>query len=153
MNIIENEIPYLVEARTCGCNERGKSVSYHFIESSHALCMNKFELISGQIQACERLLKIAKEDGEIIREQVHFNIEAVLGLHGEKDGAVHHEERQCRDGYEDGEGIEEVEPVARELHVLVQGQSFHDISQHESQGKGDDDTGNTVDNVPGLAPP
>ena len=66
MNIIENEIPYLVEARTCGCNERGKSVSYHFIESSHALCMNKFELISGQIQACERLLKIAKEDGEII---------------------------------------------------------------------------------------
>jgi hypothetical protein len=28
--------------------------------------MNKFELISGQIQACERLLKIAKEDGEII---------------------------------------------------------------------------------------
>jgi hypothetical protein len=66
MNIIENEIPYLVEARTCGCNERGKSVSYHFIESSHALCMNKFELISGQIQACERLLKIAKEVGEII---------------------------------------------------------------------------------------
>ena len=66
MNIIENEIPYLVEARTCGCNERGKSVSYHFIESSHALCMNKFELISGQIQACERLLKSAKEDGEIV---------------------------------------------------------------------------------------
>ncbi|MDF0679846.1 MAG: hypothetical protein P0116_02650 [Candidatus Nitrosocosmicus sp.] len=65
MNIIENEIPYLVEARTCGCNERGKSVSYHFIESSHALCMNKVELISGQIQACERLLKLAKEDGEI----------------------------------------------------------------------------------------
>jgi len=62
MNIIENEIPYLVEARTCGCNERGKSVSYHFIESSHALCMNKVELISGQIQACERLLKLAKED-------------------------------------------------------------------------------------------
>ena len=66
MNIIENEIPYLVEARTCGCNERGKSVSYHFIESSHALCMNKVELISGQIQACERLLKLAKEDGEIV---------------------------------------------------------------------------------------
>ena len=72
MNIIENEIPYLVEARTCGCNERGKSVSYHFIESSHALCMNKVELISGQIQACERLLKLAKEDGEIalLRDEI-----------------------------------------------------------------------------------
>jgi hypothetical protein len=72
MNIIENEIPYLVEARTCGCNERGKSVSYHFIESSHALCMDKVELISGQIQACERLLKLAKEDGEIalLRDEI-----------------------------------------------------------------------------------
>ena len=72
MNIIENEIPYLVEARTCGCNERGKSVSYHFIESSHALCMDKLELISGQIQACERLLKLAKEDGEIalLRDEI-----------------------------------------------------------------------------------
>ena len=66
MNIIENEIPYLVEARTCGCNERGKSVSYHFIESSHSLCVDKVELMLGHIQACERLLKLAKEDGEII---------------------------------------------------------------------------------------
>ena len=64
MNIIENEIPYLVEAKTCGCNERGKSVSYHFIESTHDLCMNKVELISAQIQACERLLKYAKEIDE-----------------------------------------------------------------------------------------
>ena len=66
MNIIENEIPYLVEAKTCGCNERGKSVSYHFIESSHGLCMDKIELMAAQIQACERLLKLAKDDGEII---------------------------------------------------------------------------------------
>ena len=65
MNIIENEIPFLVEAKTCGCNERGKSVSYHFIESSHGLCMDKVELMSAQIQACERLLKLAKDDGEI----------------------------------------------------------------------------------------
>jgi hypothetical protein len=65
MNIIENEIPFLVEAKTCGCNERGKSVSYHFIESSHGLCMDKVELMSAQIQACERLLKLAKDDDEI----------------------------------------------------------------------------------------
>jgi hypothetical protein len=72
MNIIENEIPYLVEARTCGCNERGKSVSYRFVESSHGLCIDKVELISAQIQACERLLKSAKEDGEIVllREEI-----------------------------------------------------------------------------------
>lgn len=66
MNIIENEIPYLVEAKTCGCNERGKSVSYHFIESAHGLCLDKIELMSAQIQACVRLLKYAKDEQECI---------------------------------------------------------------------------------------
>jgi len=66
MNIIENEVPYLVEAKTCGCNERGKSVSYHFIESSHSLCLDKGELMLSQIQACERLLKYTKDNSEIL---------------------------------------------------------------------------------------
>jgi hypothetical protein len=66
LNIIENEIPYLVEAKTCDCNERGKGVSYHFIESTHGLCLDKIELMSAQIQACERLLKSAKDEQERI---------------------------------------------------------------------------------------
>jgi hypothetical protein len=65
MNIIESETPYLVEARTCGCKERGRTVSYHFIESSHNLCLEKGELLLAQIQACERLLKYAKDEEEI----------------------------------------------------------------------------------------
>lgn len=67
MNIIESEIPYLVEARTCGCKERGRSVSYHFIESTHNLCLEKGELMLAQIQACERLLKYARDKEEITR--------------------------------------------------------------------------------------
>jgi len=72
VNIIENEIPYLVEAKTCGCNERGKSVSYHFIESTHSLCMNKVELISAQIQACERLLKYSRDidEGLLLKDEI-----------------------------------------------------------------------------------
>ncbi|MGD9673296.1 MAG: hypothetical protein AB7U98_07445 [Candidatus Nitrosocosmicus sp.] len=72
MNIIESEIPFLVEARTCGCKEKGKSVSYHFIESSHSLCLEKGELLLAQIQACERLLKYAKEEEEInmLKEEI-----------------------------------------------------------------------------------
>ena len=72
MNIIESEIPYLVEARTCGCKERGRSVSYHFIESSHSLCLEKGELMLAQIQACERLLKYAKDEEEIgvLKEEI-----------------------------------------------------------------------------------
>jgi hypothetical protein len=65
MNIIESESPFLVEARTCGCKERGKSVSYHFIESAHSLCLGKGELLLAQIQACERLLKYTKDEEEI----------------------------------------------------------------------------------------
>ena len=65
MNIIESETPYLVEARTCGCKERGRTVSYHFIESAHSLCLEKGELMLAQIQACERLLKYTKEYEEI----------------------------------------------------------------------------------------
>ena len=56
----------MVEAKTCGCTERGKSVSYHFIESSHSLCLDKGELILSQIQACERLLKYSKDDDETV---------------------------------------------------------------------------------------
>lgn len=72
MNIIESEIPYLVEARTCGCKERGRSVSYHFIESIHGLCLEKGELMLAQIQACERLLKYAKDEEEIdvLKEEI-----------------------------------------------------------------------------------
>jgi hypothetical protein len=72
MNIIENEIPYLVEAKTCGCKERGKSVSYHFLESSHSLCLEKGELVLAQIEACDRLLKYAKDEEEIdvLKEEI-----------------------------------------------------------------------------------
>jgi hypothetical protein len=81
MNIIESEIPYLVEARTCGCKERGRSVSYHFVESSHSLCLGKGELILAQIQACERLLKYVKseEDVQLLRDEIS-KLKLVLDL-------------------------------------------------------------------------
>lgn len=81
MNIIENEIPYIVEAKTCGCKERGKSVSYHFIESSHSLCLDKGELILSQIQACERLLKYSKDEDEtvLLKDEI-FKLKLALDL-------------------------------------------------------------------------
>jgi hypothetical protein len=64
MNIVETETPLIVEAKTCGFNNK-KSISYHFIESSHSLCLDKGELVLAQIQACERLLKYAKDGSEL----------------------------------------------------------------------------------------
>ena len=72
MNIIESEIPHIVEAKTCGFSERGKTVSYHFIESTHSLGLEKGELMLAQIQACERLLKYVKDGDEIstLKEEI-----------------------------------------------------------------------------------
>ena len=45
MNIVESETPYLIEAKTCEGKDKGRRVSYHFIESSHSLGLEKGELI------------------------------------------------------------------------------------------------------------
>ena len=65
MNIMESEIPHLIEAKICGFNNTGKKVSYHFVEPSLNLCLEKSELLLGQIHACERLLKYRKDDEEV----------------------------------------------------------------------------------------
>ncbi|WP_458721508.1 hypothetical protein [Candidatus Nitrosocosmicus sp. R] len=45
MNIIKTEIPFLVEAKSTGGNYRkNRNITYHFIESAQALCLNKEEL-------------------------------------------------------------------------------------------------------------
>ena len=64
MNIAVLEQPILIEAKTSG-SYRKKSVSHHVIKSSHGLCLNKTEIISAQIQACERLLKYAKDETDL----------------------------------------------------------------------------------------
>lgn len=64
MNIAETETPLIVEAKACGFNNK-KSISYRFIESAHSLCLDKRELVLAQIQACERLLKYAKDGLEL----------------------------------------------------------------------------------------
>jgi hypothetical protein len=73
MNIVKTEQPFLIEAKTTSDYFRNKkSISYHFIDSSDSLCLNKIEIISAQIQACERLLKYAKDqiEKEIIEREV-----------------------------------------------------------------------------------
>jgi hypothetical protein len=62
MNLVGIESPFIMEAKTYGCKNKGRNISYHFIESTHSLCVDKKEIIVAQIQACERLLKYVKED-------------------------------------------------------------------------------------------
>ncbi len=64
MNITVTEQPILIEAKTSGSYGE-KSISYCVIESSHGLCLNKTEIISAQIHACEKLLKYAKDETDL----------------------------------------------------------------------------------------
>ena len=73
MNIVKTEQPFLIEAKTTSDYfKKKKNISYNFIDSSHSLCLNKIEIISAQIQACERQLKYAKDetDKEIIEKEI-----------------------------------------------------------------------------------
>jgi hypothetical protein len=50
MNLIKTEIPFVVEAKPRGPQEKeNKGFTYQFIESSHILFLDKVELLNGQI--------------------------------------------------------------------------------------------------------
>lgn len=61
---IESEVECLVVAKTYGCKDRLQRVTYSFIDQSHALCLDKKDIIMAEIEACERLLKYAGDESE-----------------------------------------------------------------------------------------
>ena len=65
MNISETEVPIKIVAKTCGCREKNRrTVTYRFIDSYHSLCLDKKDLIFAELEACERLLKYAVDEGD-----------------------------------------------------------------------------------------
>lgn len=72
MNIAETESPYIIIAKTCGCTNRHRKVTYSFVDSYHSLCHDKRDIILSEIQACERLLKYAKgeEDKGAVEKEI-----------------------------------------------------------------------------------
>lgn len=72
MNISNTEEPLKVVAKTCNCKEKDKKVTYSFIDDSHGLCIDKKDIISAELEACEHLLKytVDKVDEEIIKNEI-----------------------------------------------------------------------------------
>ena len=72
MNISNTESPVTILAKTCGCKEKNKKVTYTFIDSYHSLCLDKKDIISAEIEACNRLLKYTRDetDNEVIEEEI-----------------------------------------------------------------------------------
>jgi hypothetical protein len=60
MNITSSETSITIIAKTCGCTEKRK-VSYTISQGYHDLCLGKKDIVSAQLEACERLLKYASE--------------------------------------------------------------------------------------------
>ncbi|TLX90464.1 MAG: hypothetical protein E6K94_06715 [Thaumarchaeota archaeon] len=62
MNIAYMESSSHIEAKTCGCRENGVKITYSLVDTYHSLCLDKKDIILGQIHACERLLKFTNDE-------------------------------------------------------------------------------------------
>ena len=77
MNISKAESPYGIMAKTCGCEDKKRKVTYTLIDCYHSLCHDKKDIILGQIEACERLVKYSAEYGrdQIDRQTIESEID------------------------------------------------------------------------------
>ena len=62
MNISNTESPVTILAKTCGCKEKNMKVTYSFIDSYHSLCLDKKDIVSAEIEACNRLSKHTRDE-------------------------------------------------------------------------------------------
>ena len=74
MNIAYSELPFEISAKTCSCgeNNRTKMVTYLLVDGYHNMCLDKREILLGEIEGCERLLKYAVDEAEkkIIEKEI-----------------------------------------------------------------------------------
>lgn len=62
MNIFAEEYGSPVIAKTCGCKTNKRKVTYAFLSDTHSLCLDKKDLISAQVEACEKLSKYVNDE-------------------------------------------------------------------------------------------
>jgi len=72
MNIAQTESDIDIIAKTCGCKDMKKKITYSFVDSYHSLCKDKKDIILSEIQACERLLKYTTDefDKAIVEKEI-----------------------------------------------------------------------------------
>jgi hypothetical protein len=72
MNISDSESPVTILAKTCGCKEKNMKVTYSFIDSYHSLCLDKKDIISAEIDACQKLTKytVDEKDKLVIEKEL-----------------------------------------------------------------------------------
>ena len=66
MNIGLTEEDSDMIAKTCGCKDTKRKVTYSFVDSYHSLCKDKKDIILSEVQACETLLKYPRDENDTI---------------------------------------------------------------------------------------
>ena len=65
MNIAQSENEStVVIAKTCSCKNADRKVTYAFVDQTHALCLDKKDIIQAEITACEKLSKYVLEESD-----------------------------------------------------------------------------------------
>jgi hypothetical protein len=64
MNIDFPETSSLVIAKLCGCKESRRKVAYSLLNETHSLCLDKKDLIIGQLEACEKLRRYISDEND-----------------------------------------------------------------------------------------
>ena len=81
MNIAYAEEEYDIVAKTCGCKDKTRKVTYSFVDSYHSLCRDKKDILISEVQACERSLKYTREENDqIILENEIAELKLALDL-------------------------------------------------------------------------
>ena len=73
MNVISTEVSLFVVAKTCNSNqacERGRKVTYEFIDMYYSTYLDKRDIITAQLHACERLIEFSKDDIPVIKREI-----------------------------------------------------------------------------------
>ncbi|AFU58961.1 hypothetical protein Ngar_c20290 [Candidatus Nitrososphaera gargensis Ga9.2] len=71
MNVVYPQSDIVI-AKTCGCSSGKQRVTYAFSADFHSLCMDKKDLLSAEIAACEKLSKYAtaESESEVIAKEI-----------------------------------------------------------------------------------
>ena len=72
MNIVTGEYDSPVMAKTCGCKSNKRKVTYSFLSESHSLCLDRKDLITAQLDACNKLVKYATDavDKDAVEKEI-----------------------------------------------------------------------------------
>ena len=79
MNILETEFPFKIEAKTSKLNDK-TNVIYLFAEPYHNICIDKKEIITEQIKACENLLKYSNKNDSLALENEISELKLALDI-------------------------------------------------------------------------